>query len=112
MNQKENIHDDIGNKELVKVENHEYLGTIVSENGSRNEEVKSRINETRAVCNEIVQILKSTELSQVRLIYVMMLSNACVDGKVKYGCAVWNELNRCMANELNDLKVKLLKRVL
>ena len=31
---------------------------------------------------------------------------------MKYGCSVWNELKRCQENDLNELKVKLLKRVL
>ena len=41
-----------------------------------------------------------------------MLSNACVDSKVKYGCAVWNELNKTQVKDLNDLKVNLLKRAM
>ena len=72
----------------MKVLLHEYLGTIISADGLRNEEIANRISKTREVCNEIVQILKFTELSRVRLSHVTVLSNACVDGKVRYGCAV------------------------
>ena len=92
-NKKEDIEDDIKGVLLQIVQNHEYLGTFVSEDGSRNVEISSRISATKSVCNEVVQILKTTELSKVRLRYVNLLSNACVDSKVKYGCAVWNELN-------------------
>jgi hypothetical protein len=112
MNKKEEIKDEIKDIWLEIVKNHEYLGTIVSEDGSRNVEISSRINATKSVCNEIVQILKTVELSQVRLRYVNMLSNACVDSKVKYGCAVWNKLNEKQTKEIDDLKVNLLKRVL
>ena len=41
-----------------------------------------------------------------------MLSNACVDAKVKYGCAVWNELSNGQIKELNSLKVNMLKRAM
>ena len=57
-------------------------------------------------------MLKTTELSRVRLKYVTLLSNACLDAKVKYGCAVWNELKSGQVKELNDLKIKVMKRVL
>ena len=65
---------------LEIVKNHEYLGTVVSEDGSRNVEINKRILATKSVCNEIVQILKLTELSKVRLQYVNMLSK-CMCGQ-------------------------------
>ena len=112
MNQREQIVDDIGGIKLEKVEDHEYLGTFISCDGSRNKEIERRISEARSVSNEIVQVLKTTELSRVRLKYVGMLSNACLDSKVKYGCGVWNELKSRQEKDLNDLKVKVIKRVL
>ena len=112
MNQSEHINDDIGGIKLEQVKHHEYLGTFISEDGSRNKEIESRISEGKSVSNEIVQVLKTTELSRVRLKYVKMLSNACLDGKVKYGCAVWSELKSGQEKELNNLKVKVMKRVL
>ena len=112
MNQTEHIEDDIGGTKLEQVKDHEYLGTIVSSDGSRNKEIEQRISDARSVSNEIVQVLKSTELSRVRLKYVGMLSNACLDAKVKYGCGVWNEMKSRQEKDINDLKVKVLKRVL
>ena len=112
MNEVEDIKDEIGEYNLMKVLLHEYLGTIVSSDGLRNDEIKNRIKKTLSVCNEIVQILKTTELSRIRLRHVKILSNACVDGKVKYGCAVWNELSNGQIKELNSLKVNMLKRVM
>ena len=112
MNQAENILDEIGGIKLHQVDNYEYLGTIISADGSRNTEIDRRISETKSVSNEIVQILKTTELSRVRLRYVTILSNACVDSKVKYGCSVWNDLKNVQKKELNELKLRLLKRVL
>ena len=112
MNQSEHIEDDIGGFKLEQVDNHEYLGTIISSDGSRNDEIGRRISEGRSVSNEIVQVLKTTELSRVRLRYVCLLSNACLDAKVEYGCAVWNELKSSQEKELNELKIKVMKRVL
>ena len=89
-----------------------YLGTIISSDGSRNEEINQRLTDAKSVSNEIVQVLKITELSRVRLRYVNTLSNACLDSKVKYGCGVWNKLSSNQEKEINELKVRLLKRVL
>ena len=41
-----------------------------------------------------------------------LLSNACVESKVKYGCAVWNALDNKQKKDVNDLKVNLFKRVM
>ena len=107
MYQKEDIANDIGGTKLLLVAEHEYLGTIISDDGSRNKEVNRRISDGKSVSNEIVQLLKTTELSKVRLRYVNMLSNACLESNVKYGCAVWNKLNSCQTKNINELKVRL-----
>ena len=112
MNQVEEIADEIGGMTLQQVETHEYLGTIISFDGSRNIEIDHRIAQGKSVSNEIVQVLKMSELSIIRLRYVSTLSNACLDSKVKYGCSVWSELKKCQEKELNGLNVKLVKRVL
>ena len=106
------IDDEIGGIELEQVKYYEYLGTFISDDGSRNKEIERRICDGRSVSNEIVQVLKTTELSRVRLKYVTLLSNACLDAKVKYGCAVWSELKSGQEKDLNSLKVKVMKRVL
>ena len=63
--------------------------------------------------NEIVQICKETELSRIRLRYVKLLINACLDSKVKFGCALWNIAKSWKAiDDINGIKPRLLKRVL
>ena len=93
MNGKEEISDSIGKVNLEKVAAYVYLGTIVSINDKRNEEITSKIAAARAVSNEIVLIMKSVELSIVRFSFVDVLMNACLDMKLKYGSGVWNKLN-------------------
>ena len=112
MNQAEDISDEIGGIKLQQVDAHEYLGTIVSADGNRNVEIDRRVSDSKSVSNEIVQLLKTTELSRIRLRYVTTLSNACLDSKLKYGCSVWNGLRLVQEKEINELKVKLLKRIL
>ena len=112
MNQKEAIEDEIGGIVLAIVNVHEYLGTLISSDGKRNEEISKRIKDAQSVSNEIVQVLKSEGLSKVRLKYIKMLMNACLDSRVKYGCGVWNKLNGTQEKELNELKTNLVKRVL
>ena len=112
MNKMEEIMDVIGQTLLEIVELHKYLGTLISSDGTRREEFKSKMKEANSVCNEIVQILKMTELSTIRLKYVTLLSNACVNSKVKDGCAVWDQLDENQRKIINDVKIKMMKRIL
>ena len=90
-----------------------YLGTIVSQSGDRVEDMKDRLKKANSVANEIVQICKETELAKVRLRYVKLLTNACLDSSVKYGCALWNIMkSKKTIQDLNKMKPAMIKRVL
>ena len=98
---------------LEIVDEHVYLGTIISENGERKVEMNKRINQSKSVVNEIVMLCRETELSCIRLRYVKVLMSACLDSKVKYGCALWDIMNSKKAvDDLNAIKPRLLKRVM
>ncbi len=112
MNACESIEDDIMGFQLEIVNQHVYLGTIISDDGKRNEEIHARIMGAKSVSNELTQILRSTELSVVRLKYVKLLSGACLDSKVKYGCAVWNSLNGKQKEKINAVKLDMIKNIL
>ena len=75
---------------LEQVDDHIYLGTIISANGERFKEMDSRITKTNSVSNEVEQICKSPELCMICLRYVKLLICACLDSKLKFGCALWN----------------------
>ena len=110
---KEELNVLLDNELVEVVENHIYLGTIISRNGERVEEMRERLKKTNSVANEIVQICKETELSRIRLRYVKLLINACLDSKCKFGCALWNVAKTWKAiDDLNRIKPRLLKRVL
>ena len=110
---KENMVVILNNEEMEIVGEYIYLGTIVSNNGERAAEMKKRMKDTNSVANEIVQICKETELSKIRLRYVKLLVNACLDSQVKYGCALWNiTKSKTVIDDLNKIKPKLLKRVM
>ena len=99
--------------EMEQVKDHVYLGTIVSANGERLVETKSRIAKGNSVSNEIRQVLTTTELSNIRFWYAKMLISACLDSKVKFGSALW-DINKYKSIQikLNGIKPKLLKSVL
>ena len=65
-------------------------GSIISANGERYADMKSRISKANSVSNEIEQICKTTELANIRLRYVKLLSTSCLDRKIKFGCELWN----------------------
>ena len=103
----------LNGQEMEQVKEHVYLGTIISANGERFAEMKSRMSKTNSVSNEIEQICKTTELSNIRLRYVKVLMTPCLDMKLKYGCALWNVTKyKNMQAKLNGIKPNLLKRVL
>ena len=95
------------------VDDHVYLGTIVSRNGQRVKDMLDRIKKSKSVANEIVQICHEPELSTVCLQYVKVLLNACLDMKVKYGCALWDlGKSKKSVEEMNKMKPNIIKRVL
>ena len=95
----------LNDQELEQVKEHVYLGTIISANGERFAEMKSRISKTNSVSNEIEQICKTTELSDIKLVYVKMLMTSCLDMRVKFGCALWNVTKyKNMQDKLNGIK--------
>ena len=90
-----------------------YLGTLISSNGERFAEMKSRIAKSNSVSNEIEQICKTPELSIIRLKYVKLLLTACLDSTIKFGSALWNVTKyKSTQSDLNGIKTNLLKRVL
>jgi hypothetical protein len=44
---------------LEIVDQHTYLGTLISNDGKRNAEIKKRVSEVKSVSNEIVMILRT-----------------------------------------------------
>ena len=104
---------ELNGEEVEVVKNHVYLGTIISSNGERFIDMNDRITKTNSVANEIVQICKTPELSNLRLWYVKLLMNSCLDGKIKYGSALWDVLRYKSSQEkLDKIKPCLLKHVL
>ena len=113
MNNKTDPNIELDGEKLEVVGEHVYLGTIVSRNGQRLKDMQDRIKKTNSVSNEIVQICKETELSKIRLRYVELLMSSCLDGKVKYGSALWDvRKSKKSADDLDRMKPGLLKRVL
>ena len=113
-NSKKEYHDISLNDQLLEVvDEHEYLGTIVSENGERTVEMNRRVKQSNSVVNEIVMICRETELLFISLRYVKVLMSACLDSKIKYGCALWNVMkSKKVVDDLNRIKPRLLKRVM
>ena len=103
----------LNNEELEQVKEHVYLGTVISDNGERRSDLKSRLGKTNSVSNEIEQICKLPELSQIRLNYIRLLMNSCLDSRVKFGCQFWDVMKyKGIRENLDGIKPSLLKRVL
>ena len=103
----------LNGEDMEWVKEHVYLGSLISENGERFSDMNSRVAKSNSVANEIVQICTVTELSNVRLMYVRLLMESCLDSKVKYGSALWDITKyKTSQHKLNIIKPSLLKRVL
>ena len=110
---KEDLKINLNEEEMEVVKEHKLLGTIVSSNGERITEMKNRIKQSNSVANEVVLICKETERSKLKLRYVKLLSNACLDSKVKFGCSLWNITKSAQTvDDLNRIKPRLVKRVM
>ena len=58
MNKKRDVELILNGEVIEQVKEHIYLGSVVSKNGERVADMKSRISGSKSVANEIVQICK------------------------------------------------------
>ena len=113
MNKKRDVELILNGEVIEQVKEHIYLGSVVSKNGERVADMKSRISGSKSVANEIVQICKLPEMPCIRLHYMAMLMNSCLGQKVKYGSALWDVVKGVtVRDDLNKIKPNMVKRVL
>ena len=96
---------------LEVVDDHEYLGTIISALG-RKKDLLKRIGDCKGVLNEIVEICKTSGVHDVCLMFVTFLIDACFKSKFKHGCQVWDTLAKKEAKDVNGLLPNTFKRIL
>ena len=96
---------------LEIVEEHKYVGTLVAEKGRKADMLK-RVNDSKGVLNEIIEICKTMGVSEVRLNFVLLLVNSCFQLKFKHGCEVWDRLSKTDTSVVNNLIPNTMKRVL
>ena len=95
------------NGEFIEVvAEHKYLGTMVGADG-RDGDIEARIKGANSVANEIVQVCKSAEMSNNRLMYVNLLIDSCLGYKIKHGCECWDDLSDNQVKIIDNLKVNL-----
>ena len=96
---------------LEIVDEHKYVGTIVSKEGRKSDMLK-RVKDCKGVLNEVVEVSKTTGVSELRMRYVRMLINACFKSKFKHGCQVWDGFTKAEETTINKLTPDTLKRTL
>ena len=96
---------------LGVVSDHDYLGSVISEKGRKNDLLK-RIIDCKGVINEIVEVCKTGGVGELRLQFVKTLIDSCFKMKFKHGCEVWDGFSQKDVNTINNLIPNMLKRVL
>ena len=96
---------------LEVVDDHEYLGTIISALG-RKKDLLKRVTDCKGVLNEIAEICKTSGVTEVCLMFVTFLLDACFKSKFKHGCQVWDGFTKKELTTVNGLLPNLMKRVL
>ncbi len=90
---------------------HKYLGTLVADKG-RVSDMHKRINDSKGVLNEIVEIFKSDAVGAYRFKYMFTLLNSCFLKKFKHGCEVWDSMCNKDRDKINRLVPQTIKRIL
>ena len=108
-----NIQEEIKMNEAVLevVKDHEYLGTIISQKGRRNDMLK-RIADCKGVSNEIAEICRTEGVNELCLTFMSTLTDACLKSKFKHGCEVWDGFNKNDLTTINRLLPSMMKRIL
>ena len=103
-------HTELDGVKLEVVDEHKYVGTIVGADGRKSDMAK-RVCDCKGVLNEIAEVCKTTGVSEIRMIYIRMLLNACFKAKFKHGCEVWDKLKNSDRSTVNKLIPDTLKRI-
>ena len=93
------------------VGDHDYLGTIISVKGRKNDLAK-RIVDCKGVLNEIVEVLKTDGVSELRLQFMKTLIHSCFIKKFEHGCEVWDSMSVRERATINKLIPNMVKRIL
>ena len=96
---------------LEVVEDHEYLGSIISAKGRKNDLLK-RIADCKGVINEIVEICRNAGVTEVCLTFLSTLIDTCFKMKFKHGCEVWDTFTKFELTTINKLIPNMIKRTL
>ena len=107
----EDIHVLLNGVLLEVVDEHKYVGTIVSKKG-RESDFRQRVKDCNGVLNEIVEVCNKSGIGDVRLSFVKMLVEACFKSKFKFGCEVWDPFKKVDKEKINKLIPNTIKRVL
>lgn len=95
---------------LQVVSEHEYLGSIISVKG-RKSDLAKRIIDCKGVINEIVEVLKTEGVGEVRLQFMKTLIRSCFIKKFEHGCEVWDSLSAQEKVTINKLIPNMVKRI-
>ena len=96
---------------LEVVDDHEYLGTIISAMG-RKKDLLKRVKDCKGVLNEIAEICKTSGVNEVCLMFVTFLVDACFKSKFKHGCEVWDTFSKKELTTMNKSLPNTFKRIL
>ena len=96
---------------LEIVDDHEYLGTIISALGRR-KDLSQRITDCKGVLNEIAEICKTSGVNEVCLMFTTFLIDACFKSKFKHGCEVWDVFTKKELANMNQMLPNTFKRIL
>ena len=101
----------MNDKVLEVVDEHEYLGTIVEEEGRKSDLLK-RVVDCKGVANEIVEVCKTDGIGELRLHFVKILIDCCFKSKFKHGCEVWDVFTKKDLETINGLIPNMMKRIM
>ncbi len=101
----------LNGENLEFLDEHKYLGTLVSNKG-RMSDFQKRITDSKGVLNEIVELCKSEAIGAYRFKFMFTLLNACFLMKFKHGCEVWDGLCNRDRDSVNRLVPQAIKRIL
>ena len=102
------VHNSTGNK----VNKEKYIGDIIANDGSNDENIKERMNKGYGIVNEIISIIDEIPLGPYRIPTGLKLREAMLLNGMLFNSEIWYDVKEDELNKLSNVDEYLLRKIL
>merc|ERR1712055_528572 len=102
----------INGKEIMRAQNHMYLGKIIAEKGKHKEDIKERLKKAIAVSTQSIKLVQEKRLNNKRIEVGIKLLQTVVIPTFISGAETWPQLTKEETSDMNNVQTSYLAQLL